>query len=263
MFNKKFSCFLLRTTLILMFPVSQAAQAETVEGTVQYETKFELVGTGTGTVAQVHAKVGERVTEGEVLIRFDSTQREAEVEMAKNRVAKLQIATDEAAAKFARQQELFDRGSLSLLLYEESANALKNAQLDLASAQAELKIAQHLLSKTKITSPIDAIVVNSNVYPGMNIPKYECSLPPLMTVASLGRYVVKVSVTSPIWYRLTVSESVRVVVNGKNYESTVILPKLLPASRPDDDSALYPVHLSFTENDTILLPEMPATVIFD
>ena len=124
--------------LASLFLVSQTAVAETLDGRISFQSVIEINSIVRGTVSQVNSNVGDRVTSGDILIELDSTRQKAMVRIARNQVAKMQIEVDDADAKFIRQQDMYDRGSLSLLLYEESENALKKAQLDLAIAQASL-----------------------------------------------------------------------------------------------------------------------------
>ncbi len=250
--------------LTSLFLVSQASVAETIEGTVDFEQRIEIQSFSRSTVTQVHAKVGDRVPAGAVLIELDSTKQQAKIEIVENRVAKLQIAVNDADAAFARQQELFDRGSLSLLLYEESENTLKKAQLDLASAKAMLKKARYRLSQTQLASPVDAIVIDSKVYPGMVIhPEWTASSnEPLMTLASDGRYVVEAAVSLDIWERLAAKQSVEVVVLEKSYPAAVVIHSLFAYPYIDGNPG-YILRFSFTESDRLLLPATPAAVNFD
>ena len=246
--------------LVSLFLVSQTAVAETLDGRISFQSVIEINSIVRGTVSQVNSSVGDRVTSGDILIELDSTRQKAMVRIARNQVAKMQIEVDDADAKFIRQQDMYDRGSLSLLLYEESENALKKAQLDLAIAQASLSLAEYELSLTQLTAPFDALVVNSNVHPGLNVDP-ELSQAPLMILASAGQYIVQVNVSPEIWQRLNTSQSVEAVVAGQSYTASVQIPTLFPQVFVDEPE--YIVNLRFTENDKLLLPGTSAVVNFE
>ncbi len=248
-------------SLALMGTLPSQVKADNLTGTVQFGAFLELNAYWDGTVTQVYAKVGDQVSAGEVLIEFDSTRQEAKVEMAKNQVARQQINVDTATAEFARQQELFEQGSLSTLLLEEARNALRMAQSRLASAQARLRTAQHQLTTTsKIVAPVDAIVVNSRAYTGMNIHP-ELSSRPLMAVTEVGQYVVQVIVSPERLQRLLTNNSLHIVVGDTTYPTTVGIPTLLPTSSPGE--LTYLVQLKFTEHEVPVLPGTLATVRLD
>lgn len=250
--------FLAAFALLVLF--SQTAAAETLDGRVSFHSVIEMNSIVRGTVAQVNSSVGDRVESGDILIELVSTRQKAMLRTARNQVAKMQIEVDDADAKFTRQQDMYDRGSLSLLLYEESENALKKAQLDLAIAQASLSLAEHELSLTQLTAPFDALVVHSNVHPGLNVDP-ELSQAPLMTLARSGQYIVQVNVSPEVWQRLNTSQSVDAVVDGQSYTASVQIPTLFPQVFVDEPE--YIVNLKFTENDKLLLPGTSAVVIFE
>ena len=243
-----------------LFLFSQTTAAETLDGRVSFQSVIEINSIVRGTVAQVKSSVGDRVTSGEMLIELDSTRQKAMVRIARNQVAKMQIAVDDADAKFTRQQDMYDRGSLSLLLYEESENALKKAQFDRAIAQANLSLAEYELSLTQLTAPFDGLVVNSNVHPGLNVDP-ELSQAPLMTLVSAGQYIVQVSVSPEAWQRLNSSQSADVIVDGQSYTASVQIPTLFPQVFVDEPE--YIVNLTFTENDKLILPGTSAVVNFE
>lgn len=243
-----------------LFLFSQTTVAETLDGRVSFQSVIEINSIVRGTVAQVNWSVGDRVTSGEILIELDSTRQKAMVRIAKNQVAKTQIEVDDADAKFTRQQDMYDRGSLSLILYEESENALKKAQFDRAIAQANLSLAEHELSLTQLIAPFDALVVNSNVHPGLNVDP-ELSQAPLMTLVSAGQYIVQVSVSPEVWQRLNTSQSADVIVDGQSYTASVQIPTLFPQVFVDEPE--YIVNLTFTENDKLILPGTSAVVNFE
>lgn len=247
--------------LVSLILVSPPVVAQTIDGNVDFRTRISLQSIAKGTVAKVNAQVGERVAAGTVLVELDATQQRAKVRMAQNRVAKMEIVVAEADSAFARQQEMFDRGSLSLLLYEESENALKSAQLDLGIARAKLSKANYRLSLTQLVAPIDAIVIASTAHVGMQVHP-EFLLPPLMTIASDGDYIVRIDVPINTWRQLREKATATVMVDGLSYAATVEIPSLDP--QPFISEVLeYPLGLRFADDSRLILPGAPATVILD
>ncbi len=241
-------------SLVLIAPI---AGAQTFDGNVDFRTRIHVQSISKGVVAKVNAKVGDRLAAGAVLIELDSTRQRARVRVAQNRVAKMEIAVAEADSEFARQQEMFDRGSLSLLLYEESENKLKSAQLDLGIARANLSKANYRLSLAQLVAPIDAIVIARNVHTGMHVHP-EFLLAPLMTLASDGDYIVRISVPIDLWRQLSEKEAVTVMVDGQIYTAAVEMPMLDPQPIFQEDLT-YPLHLRFSDN-RLILPGTAATV---
>ena len=249
---------------------SLAASADQVAGTVDFRYRIPINALSKGTVAAVNVNVADSVETGTVLIEFDPTRQTAKVRARQSQVDRIQIELDSVSAKFERQQELFDRGSLSLLAYEESENEVKIVRAQLVEAQAKLDAAKFRLQNTRLISPIDAVVLENNVHPGMNIRPDE-SIQPLMVLGSAQEYVVRVTVPYEQRMLIEAGNRFQVMVHAPNYlpEVNFVARYLAEVefSTLDPKTAKngmqYPVNLHFREESALILPGTPATVIFE
>ena len=249
---------------------SLVASADQVAGTVDFRYRIPINALSKGTVAAVNVNVGDSVETGTVLIEFDPAHQAARVSARQSRVDRMQIELDSASAKFERQQELFDRGSLSLLAYEESENAVRTVRTQLVEAQAKLDAAKIRLQNTRLISPIDAVVLEKNVHPGMNILPDE-SLQPLMVLGSAQEYVVRVTVPYEQRMLIEAGNRFQVMVHTPNdlpdvnfvarYLAEVEFSTLDPIAVKI--GMQYPVNLHFREESALILPGTPATVVFE
>ena len=249
---------------------SLVASADQVAGTVDFRYRIPINALSKGTVAAVNVNVGDSVETGTVLIEFDPAHQAARVSARQSRVDRMQIELDSASAKFERQQELFDRGSLSLLAYEESENAVRTVRTQLVEAQAKLDAAKIRLQNTRLISPIDAVVLEKNVHPGMNILPDE-SLQPLMVLGSAQEYVVRVTVPYEQRMLIEAGNRFQVMVHTPNdlpdvnfvarYLAEVEFSTLDPIAVKN--GMQYPVNLHFREESALILPGTPATVVFE
>ena len=258
---------ILGATLMLS---SLVAHADQVAGTVDFRYRIPINALSKGTVAAVNVNVGDSVEAGTVLIEFDPARQAARVRARQSRVDRMQIELDSASAKFERQQELFDRGSLSLLAYEESENEVRTVRAQLVEAQAKLDAAKIRLQNTRLISPIDAVVLEKNVHPGMNILPDE-SLQPLMVLGSAQEYVVRVTVPYEQRMLIEAGNRFQVMVHTPNdlpdvnfvarYLAEVEFSTLDPIAAKN--GMQYPVNLHFREESALILPGTPATVVFE
>ena len=254
----------------LLILSSLAASADQVTGTVDFRYRIPINALSKGTVAAVNVNVADSVETGTVLIEFDPTRQAAKVRARQSQVDRIQIELDSASAKFERQQELFDRGSLSLLAYEESENEVRTVRAQLVEAQAKLDAAKFRIQNTRLISPIDAIVLKKNVHPGMNILPDE-SLQPLMVLGSAQEYVVRVTVPYEQRMLIEAGNRFQVMVHTPNdlpdvnfvarYLAEVEFSTLDPITAKN--GMQYPVNLHFREESALILPGTPATVIFE
>jgi membrane fusion protein (multidrug efflux system) len=97
-----------------------------------------------GRVAQIQFREGERVTQGQVLVKLDESIQKADLDRAR---ANLTLSK----SKHERAQDLRNKGFISGQALDESENTFKVAQAD-----AELMGAR--LSKTEITAPFSGTI---------------------------------------------------------------------------------------------------------
>lgn len=114
-----------------------------------------LVSPVAGVLRQVNFKEGDRVTKGDILFEFDDTKAKAAIIQAQARVRLAQT-------KLKRAAELRDKLAVSDGEIEEAAGARD-------VAEAELYIAQHELSETRILSPLPGVVDRLSVISGQPV----------------------------------------------------------------------------------------------
>jgi len=127
-------------------------------------------------VEAVHARVGERVEEGQLLVEFRTTDLEAAIQAAR-------VAYEEAQSKYRRYQNLFEQEVMSEDQLETARTAMENAAAALQQAQSRLAFAE-------VHSPIDGIVEQRFVEPG----EFKGVGKELLTIIDLARLEVKADV---------------------------------------------------------------------
>ena len=246
----------------LLVAISNISVAQVLQGEVDYKTLIPIITLNQGKVSHVGVEVGDRVSSDEVLIEFDSTTEKAKVRIRQSVVDQLKIEVSSISDKFDRQQEMFDRGSLSLLAYDETENALKTANARLNAAQAELTIAENELERTKLVAPIDAVVVERNIHPGMNVIP-ELQTRPLMLLTGFGSFIVRLNLEFESWNSLRNSDgSAKITIDGKMFSSGLneSIFKSIPRSSESENSFDYIVEISFHDESNTISPGRIATV---
>ena len=108
-----------------------------------------------GQVAEVLVKPGERVRKGQVLLVLDRATFQS-------RLSARQAVLEHAAFNlllleedYARQQELYEEGSLSTVELQQLDLGVKKARSEVALARAKLAVVAEKLENTKIFAPLD------------------------------------------------------------------------------------------------------------
>ncbi len=112
-----------------------------VVGDLQAHDQVQLAAEVAGTVAAIAFSEGGRVSAGEVVIALDDALYAAELRRA-------EASFNLANLRFERDQQLYQKRTISLSVYEQS-------QAELAQSRAALDVARVRLSKTNVVAPFD------------------------------------------------------------------------------------------------------------
>lgn len=160
-------------------------------GTLAYREQVQLRSEVIGQVTRLHVEEADRVKKGEPVITLDPKTYQAQVEQAEARVRIQEIAIERQKLliktltdRVERQRAMFAKQLVDEDSYEAVESELSLARVDLRSLQeslaqsrAALDQSRELLSKTRILSPIDGVVIQVDIKEGetviagtMNIP---------------------------------------------------------------------------------------------
>lgn len=245
---------------LTFFLMSLPALALQMNGRLEWVNRVEMRALENGIVAEVRVKPGQHVTRGDVLLRMDQREAQARLLEASARLARTQVALEDAQRELDRTQELFDRG---LIAIEE----LKDAELEQAAASAEAESARAAeaaaavaLEHTELRAPFDAIVVERNAEQGAVI--FRSLQPkPLLTVAPSDKMLARILVTSEVLRRYRPGQDAKARVRGALRDGAVYSLGV-EAVRIDPDGAVYELDVIFdSQPDEILRPSEFVQVI--
>lgn len=152
-------------------------------GNLVFNTQVQLRSEVTGRVAKVFVEEGESVTEGDILMRLDTTAFESEVARNKAvlRATEIDIKHSETRLKnierqLSRQKELYEVGLAGQEVYENLQNARDLAKIDIEAkreaynqAQASLLIAEDRLNKSVFRAPMSGLLASVNIKEGETV----------------------------------------------------------------------------------------------
>ena len=182
-----------------------------------------------GDVTAVLAREGDRVTRGQVLVRFENAVQEgdrasaqAEVESSKADVANAQWNADQSA-------ELFKAGAIPERDLRTAQQTLAASQSRLAGAEARLRGVAQVLEDTRLGAPTTGVVSTRAVEPGEHVTRGAT----LMTVVRNDVLELEAAVPSRQAAELRAGQAVKFAANGRQLEGKVarISPTINPANR--------------------------------
>ena len=135
-----------------------------IEGSLVPHKEVEIKTQLAGILDKLYVAVGDQVTPGTVIARIKALPKSDEVVRAQKTLHLAQLDLEEAAAKYQRSKQLFEKKMLSPEKYEDQVRAWKKARKQATHAQNELDfVLKGHIAGTKgasnlITSTIDGII---------------------------------------------------------------------------------------------------------
>ena len=179
-------------------------------GTLAYREQVQLRSEVIGQVTRLHVEEADHVKKDDPVITLDPKTYQAQVEQAEARVRIQQIAIERQRLmirtltdRFERQKSMYSQKLIDEDSYEALESELALSKVDLRSLQesllqsrAALDQAEDLLSKTRIKSPIDGLVIQVDIKEGETVIAGTMNIPgaTMMVIADPSETLTEVQV---------------------------------------------------------------------
>ena len=178
--------------------ISEGEIVEEVSATGTLAAK-RSVGVGSfvsGRVEEVLVDFNDIVRKGQVLARIDTSILKTQVDIQKANIerqeldlANLNVQLADAKRQLARQKELYDKKLLPQQQYEAAELLVQSRESQIATAKKQMVSAQYSLDTANtnlgyatITSPVDGVIVDKKVDPGITVQSSQ-TVATLFTIA--------------------------------------------------------------------------------
>jgi len=158
-------------------------------GTLTFREQVQLRSEVIGQVIELHVEEADEVSRGDPVITLDPKTYQAQVEQAEARVRIQQIAIERQRLLIETYESL--KSDLALAKVD-----LRSLQESLAQARAALDQSEDLLSKTRIRSPIDGVVIQVDIKVGETVIAGTTNIPgsTMMVIADPSETLTEVQV---------------------------------------------------------------------
>ena len=203
--------------------------AVSVSGNLRPIETIEIRSRLNGDIQGVFVQEGERVSAGQVLARFESSQQEsgrrgaeADREAARSQLQTAQWAAEQSAA-------LFKAGAIAEQENRAAQQAVVAARASVAASEARLRTASAVSSDTRVLAPSSGIIDRRTVQPGERVSVST----PLFTLVRNETLELAANVPSRMANLVQPGQTVRLSVDDRAVESTVarVSPTVDPVSR--------------------------------
>ncbi len=216
-----------------------------------------------GTISEILVDYNDRVREGQVIAKIDTSLLEISVKNAAASLARVRAQAAKSVRDLVRARALYSDG---VIAETELLDAISQSEIDqanLESARVDVERAERDLSYATITAPIDGTVVERNVEVGQTVAA-SFSTPQLFLIANdLRRMQIVTPVDESDIGRIREGQSATFTVQAypdQKFSGTVRQVRL--ASTNQDNVVSYSVVVDVDNPDGRLLPGMTATVDF-
>jgi RND family efflux transporter MFP subunit len=118
-------------------------------------------------VSEVLVEPGSRVKKGQLLVKIDDDEPQADVRAKQAALENAQVGLQEARRFLDQSEKAYNRGALPEQIYHQARVGAIKSELDERAAKATLDAAKAELEHYRVTSEIDGVVSWLKVNPGM------------------------------------------------------------------------------------------------
>ena len=213
-----------------------------VSGVVRSRTSAVISSRLPGTISAMNVQEGDRIKKGQLLIRLDARENQANEASAVAGIEEARRGLDEALARKRladvtqeRFQKLFIEQAVTRQEFDIKQTERELASQGLARAEARLRQAREgakaavaVAGYTKIVAPISGVVTSklaalgATVFPGQ----------PLMTIEDEGQYQLELAIPESLAAKVKQGSSVQVTLDAAGATFTAQIAEVVPAVDP-------------------------------
>ncbi|MEL7564768.1 MAG: efflux RND transporter periplasmic adaptor subunit [Dehalobacterium sp.] len=229
--------------------ISSMSQAN---GKIVADLEVSIIPKMAGKVAEVNFAVGDTVHKGDVIIRLESSELEAQLKQAQAALTMAQANYDNAVANLERTKSLFEQGAASKQQLDAAQTMVATGNP--ASAAASVEYIKAQLANTVVKSPVTGIVSSRSIEVGEIAAQMA-----VMTIVNIDQVKVDTYVLENEVNKLKIGQKVDVVVSALGEEPFAgTIDTISPAA--DGQSNTFPVTIKIPNAEHKLKPGMFAEI---
>jgi RND family efflux transporter MFP subunit len=197
---------------------------ETAVGTIRAVHEAAVASKILARVTEVNVAAGQKVAEGDVMVRLDDADLAARLQQAQADTAAAQATFDRAQQDFDRTEQLLERRAVSRAEFDAAAAAVKTAEALLDRSQRAVDEANVLLEYATIRAPLSGVVVDKRVEPGDTATPGEV----LVTLYDPDRMQMLATVRESLGRRLKVGDQIPARIDALEHECLAAVSEIVP-----------------------------------
>jgi membrane fusion protein, multidrug efflux system len=147
-----------RPVRIVTVETSESGAPIALTGRVEAKDEVNLAFRISGRLLENNLRLGDKVTQGQVVARLESQNELNTLRSAQAAIAAAEAQLTQARNHFDRQDTLLNQGWTTRANHDQALKAMQSAQAQVDSAEAQLKAAQDLVSFTELEADAPGVV---------------------------------------------------------------------------------------------------------
>lgn len=246
------SAFVQAGEAVITVPVQlrEVAQSYSAEGVVEATRQSTVSAQISGRVKEVNFDIGDRVRQGQVILRIDEREADQAVAGSQAQVQQAQAALQNARLNYERSQQLFEQKFISQSALDKAQSDYKMAQAQAAASEAVAKQSTLAQGYTAVIAPYPGVVSARMVEIGEMVMVGK----PLMTGFDPSQMRVIVSV--PQYKLAEIGQQPKVMIEIPSLSRWVKAASVVVQPSADIRTHSTQVKITLSENESGLYPGM-------
>ena len=211
-------------------------------GTTSANKEVDLIPEVPGKVIEITFKEGTQVTKGQLLVRINDLDLQAQLK-------KLKLQEKLFTEREGRQQKLLKVSGISQEEYDATT-------IDLQSIQADMDLLRAQIAKTHIIAPFDGIIGLKNIYEG----SYVTSLTRVASIQQIDS--IKIDFFIPEKYASLVKKNTKILFTTENSDETFTAIVTAIEPKIDLNTRTLQIRAAMTNKDKKVIPGSLAKIEF-
>lgn len=248
----------------------------TAQGKLEPKQYVDVGSQVSGQLQKVHVEIGDEVKSSDLIAEIDPRIYQARVAADQSKIKTLeaqsrqqQAQVEQARNTLRRNEDLKKSSAISEQVYEDATTAVKIAEAQLLSVEAQIEEAQSALSGdqvnltyTSIYAPIAGTVVLQDIREGQTLNASQ-SAPRIVQLADLDTMTVRAQVAEADIMRLKAGmEAYFKTLGSGDRRWTGTIRQVLPSPEVVNDVVLYNVLIDVANKDRQLMTGMSTQIFF-
>lgn len=239
---------------------AQAPREQTWDGVVEAINETTLAAQTNARVAALPVEIGDRVRQGDALVRFTAVEQDSARRSAQAAVAAARANATQAEANYKRIDDIYARKLVARADLDAATAQRDAARAALAAAEAQLRSAGQQADYTVVRAPFDGIVTQRFVEVGQAVQSGPPQPQALIAIAALDALRAEVSVPQSAIDAIRAHGAATLLLDGDARRVPAAYVTVLPTADPATHT--FRVRVGLPPGTTGLWPGMTVKVAF-